>query len=366
MIRLGIIIDNISHKAGTERAVSSLCNGLMRFFPDQYDITIVSIYSKKSQTSFFELHKKIKIEHLEKKSNFRFWNKALFYIGLVKKLRKKNLKNSFDVIIGTTYVHNILLPFVVKNTFTKTIGCEHEVYDYPSKIFQTIRKLIYPKINSVIVLNRTEQQHFSFLKNTYIIPNSLPLISDKKASLTAKKIIAVGRLTHQKGFDLLIDIYDRIYAQAPEWELNIFGDGEDFELLKERINTKKTENHIKLCGSVKNISEHYQKSSIFVLSSRWESFGLVLIEAMNHGLPVVSFDCDGPKNIITNNKNGFLIPRFDKEIFAEKLLLLINDFERRQEMSTEAIVTSKKYEEKNIIPLWNKQIQSIVNSLHSN
>lgn len=361
MIRLGIIIDNISYRAGTERAVSSLCNGLMRFFPNQYEITIISIFSKKNQTSFFELNEKIKFKHLEKNPDFKIWNKVFFYRNLIKSLRKTNSENSFDVLIGTTYVHNILLPFVVKNTQTKTIGCEHEVYGYPPKALQIVRKIVYPKLHSVIVLNKTEQQHFSFLKNTCIIPNSLPFESDKKSSLTDKRIIAVGRLTHQKGFDILIDIYEKIYSQAPEWELNIFGDGEDKDVLQEKITRKGLEKHIKLCGSVKNISENYQKSSIFVLSSRWESFGLVLIEAMNHGLPAVSFDCDGPKNIIEENRNGFLIPRFDQEQFAKKLLLLIDDDKQRQEMGKKAQISSTKYEEKNIMPLWNKQIQSIVN-----
>src|SRR5690606_39663681 len=104
---------------------------------------------------------------------------------------------------------------------------------------------------------------------------------------------------------------------------NNFWDGEDLDMLKEKIKAKMLEKYIKLCGSVKNISENYQKSSIFVLSSRWESFGLVLIEAMNHGLPSISFDCDGPKNIIQDNQNGFLIPRFDKEQLAKKLFLFI-------------------------------------------
>jgi glycosyltransferase involved in cell wall biosynthesis len=262
------------------------------------------------------------------------------------------------MLIGTTYVHNILLPLIVKNTTIRTIGCEHEVYDYPPKLLQTIRKFAYPKLDSVVVLNETEQKKFHFLKNTVIIPNSLPFEKNKCSSLTENKIIAVGRLTYQKGFDMLIDIYEGIYRQAPSWELNIIGDGEDFEILESKIKAKGLEQQIKLCGSVKNISEYYQESSIFVLTSRWESFGIVILEALNHGLPVVSFDCDGPKNIINENESGFLIPQFDQEKFSEKVLLIIKDKEKRKEMGKVAQTTSLKYQEKNIIPLWNKLIQS--------
>ncbi len=363
MIRIGIIIDNIVNKAGTERAVSNLCNGLLKFYPELYEISIISIFSKTKEQPFFELNSKIKILHLEKKNNFKFWNKAFWYKTLVTAIKEINNNASFDVIIGTTYIHNILLPFIVKNTLTKTIGCEHEVYSYPSKPLRGIRKFIYPRLNSLIVLNETEQENFSFLKNTCIIPNSLPFTSAETSSLTEKRIIAVGRLTHQKGFDILIDIFENTHQQAPDWELNIFGEGEDFQLLDSQIKQKQLESHIKLYGSVKNISENYLKSSIFVLSSRWESFGLVVIEAMSHGLPIISFDCDGPKNLIEENKNGFLIPRFDQEDFSKKLLLLINNNEIRQELGKHALATSLKYEEKNIIPLWNRQIQSIIKNL---
>lgn len=360
MIKIGIVIDNMANKAGTERAVSSLCNGLLKFYPELYHITIISIFSNKEQSSFFDLNANIHLIHLEKKNDFKFWNKGFWYINLVKSIRKINKKHSFDVLIGTTYVHNILLPFIIKSTGTKTIGCEHEVYNYPSKPLQIIRRFIYPKLDAVIVLNKTEQNHFSFLNNTYIIPNSLPFESGKKSSLTEKNIIAVGRLAHQKGFDILIDVYEKVYQQAPDWKLIILGDGEDFEVLKDKIKDKKLEQQIHLCGAVKNISESYQKSSIFALSSRWESFGLVVIEAMNHGLPVVSFDCDGPKNIISDTTNGFLITKFDEQEFSEKLLLLINDENKRKRMGGEAIIASISYEEKNIMPLWNKQIQSVL------
>jgi len=360
MIKIGLIIDNITHKAGTERAVSSLVNGLQKFYSD-YSITIISLFSDPIEEPFFELTEKTKIVHLNKKNNFNVLDKIIWYKKLLKDLKELNLQYDFDVIIGTTYVHNILLPFVVKNTNTKTIGCEHEVYGYPSKFIRKIRKKIYPKLNKIIVLNQTEQSKYGFLTNTQIIPNSLPFEASKISSLTDKKIIAVGRLTNQKGFDMLIDAFSIIKSELQGWKLDIFGEGEDFLDLESRIKSRKMEGCIKLHGSTKNISEKYLGSSIFALSSRWESFGLVVIEAMSFGLPVISFDCDGPKNIITDGKNGFLIPKFDIKLFSEKLLSLIQDSELRNKMGNKAVESSIEYQEKNIIPIWNKLIQSILN-----
>jgi glycosyltransferase involved in cell wall biosynthesis len=365
-IKIGIIIDNITANAGTERAIVNLCNGLLKYYPELYQITIISRFSKKEEVPFFELNPKIKIEHLETINNFKFWNKIFLYKILLKLIRGINNKNCFDLIMGTTYVHNNLLPLIVKNTNTRTMGCEHVVYNYPPKLIKVLRKLMYPKLNSVIVLNQMEQKKFYFLNNTSVIPNCLPFEADKKATLKEKNIIAVGRLVHEKGFDMLIDIYENIYKEETNWQLNIFGDGDDFKLLESKIKAKGLEKNINLCGAVKNISECYLQSSIFVLTSRSEGFGLVIIEAMNHGLPIVSFDCDGPKNIFIDNESGFLIPQFDKNKFSEKLLFLIKNKEKREEMGGVARTISFKYRETKIIPLWNKQIQSTVKNLLSN
>ena len=364
--KIEIIIDDIPNGAGTERAVSSFCNGLLKFYPHSYQITIISIFSNKDQHCFFELDSKINIQHLEKRNDFTLWNKFNWYQDLVAKIRKTNCENSFDIMLGTTYIHNILLPLFVNKSNTKTIGCEHVVFDYPPKLWQQIRKIVYPKLNKVIVLNEAEQRKFYFLKNAAVIPNNLPFENNETASLTNKSIISVGRLTYEKGIDMLIDIYENIYREAADWKLNIFGDGQDFELLQSKIQEKGLENYIKLHGSVKNISENYLQNSIFVLTSRSESFGIAIIEAMNHGLPVVSFDCDGPKNIIDNNESGFLIPQFDKKEFSKKLLFLINDEHKRKEMGKTAMAASLRFKEINIIPLWNKQLQLILKDHLSN
>ncbi len=358
--KIAIIIDNISCAGGTERAVTSLCNGLLRFYPEDYQITIISIFSKNGESSFFELNPKIKILHLAKEPGFKLWNKFFWYRRLVIDIHNLSKEKGFDILLGTTYVHNILLPLMVRNIPTKSIGCEHVVYNYPPKMFQALRKWFYPKLNAVVVLNQQEQKNFYFLKNTIVIPNSLPFNNTQKAKLDAKNIITVGRLTHEKGVDILIDIYQKIAPEIPDWTLSIYGVGEDLASLQEQISAQNLEEYIKLKGLSKNISESYLQSSIFVLGSRSESFGIVIIEAMNHGLPVISFDADGPKNIITDNENGFLIQQFDQELFSKKLLSLIKDKEKRNVMGHKAYASSLAYQEEKIIPIWNQQLQALL------
>ena len=358
---IAIIIDNISLKAGTERAITSLANGLENRFPGTCKIYIISLFTRQTDVPFFALHPDIELIHLNHPNRFSLFTKVFWYRTLVKKLKNTISSSAFDVIIGSTYIHNILLPVITKNTKIKTIGCEHEVYGYPSRIIQKIRKKSYPRLNAVVVLNQTEKNHYSFLQNVFIIPNSLPFEAGAVSSLHSKNIIAAGRLTRQKGFDLLISSMDIVVQKHPDWHLTIFGEGEEANALQQQIEDKKLENHIKLGGSVRNISEQYTKSSIFALTSRWESFGLVVIEAMSHGLPVVAFDADGPKNLIHDNENGFLISNFNTKAFADKLLLLIEDNLKRKQISNKALVTAQQYREQNIIPQWKQLIQQLLN-----
>lgn len=360
MINLGILIDDISKSAGTERAVSSLANGLLRYYPGNHKISIISIFNPDLSKTFFELNPRIEIIYLHKKNDFNSLTKFFWYRNLVSDLKNLNSIKHFDVLMGTTYIHNILLGFITKNSKTRSIGCEHEVYNYPPKLIQVIRKWRYPKLDALVVLNEIEKKQYFFSKNIFIIPNSNPIESTEKSDLKKNRIISVGRLTHQKGFDLLIEIAEIIKQKNPNWEFNIFGTGEDEKMLQNKIDVKNLSNIVKLKGLSHSIEQEYLNSSIFLLTSRWESFGLVLIEAMKLGLPVISFECDGPSTIIKDNENGFLIPKFEKELMAEKIIKLIEDKKLREKMGKNSIELSEAYNEKNIMPLWNQLIQSII------
>lgn len=360
MIKIGIIIDDITKSAGTERAVTSLVNGLMKFYPSEYQISILSVFSNSKTPIFFEIDPKVEIIHLNKKNDFNALTKVFWYKALISDLKSLNEKKNYQVLLGTTYIHNILLGFITKNSNTKSIGCEHEVYDYPPKLIQQIRKIMYPKLDQLVVLNETEKQRYTFSKRISIIPNSNPITTEKKADLNSRRIISVGRLTHQKGFDMLIEAAEIIHQKYPEWEFHIFGTGEDQQQLNEEIQTKNLTETVFLRGLTQNIESEYLNSSMFVLTSRWESFGLVLIEAMTLGLPVVSFACDGPKNIVKNQENGYLIPKENVPQLAEGIEKLIENEDLRKKMGENSIVLSESYNEKNIIPLWNQLVQSIL------
>ncbi|WP_169337517.1 glycosyltransferase [Empedobacter brevis] len=360
MKKIAIIIDNISNKAGTERAVSNLTNGLISFYPKAYDITIISIFTNPTETSFYELNSSIKIIHLNKKEGFKLYNKIFWYNSFIKNIKSINNEYLFDVLMGTTYVHNILLPIICKKTSTKMIGCEHVTYHYPSKLIQKIRNYVYKRLDSLVVLSEEEQKFFNKLSNTFVIPNSLPFDSKIKSNQNNKTIIAVGRLTHQKGFSDLIHIFEKIHSVFRDWQLIIFGEGEEYNHLLSIIENKNLTKVIKIHKNVQNISDFYQKSSIFAQTSYTESFGLALLEAMNHGLAVISYENEGAKKLIKPNINGLLVTLFDKDDYEKKLIQLIESKNFRFELANQAIESTSIYKEINIIPLWNKHIHSII------
>ena len=202
------------------------------------------------------------------------------------------------------------------------------------------------RLDCFIVLSEEDKKNWKELDNVTVISNPLPPIEVSQTSTTKnKKVIAVGRYVYQKGFDLLVEAWDIVVRKHTGWHLYIYGRGD-------KNNYKKVDNcHFE--NAVENINDKYAESSIFVLSSRFEGFGMVIIEAMKCGIPAVSFACPcGPKDIITNGKDGFLVENGNTQKLAERICYLIEHDEERKGMGGHAIETAKKYDINEIGKRW--------------
>ena len=167
-----------------------------------------------------------------------------------------------------------------------------------------------------------------------------------------KQILFVGRLAKEKQVPELIEIWSLVEKNHPQWELVIVGDGDEKSLVEHKIKEYRLQ-RVKLIGKTTNVSEYYKDSQIFVFTSAFEGFGLVLIEGLCFGLPEVSFDCPcGPDEIIEDGKNGFIIKDFDKTLFAQKLAELMENEGMREEFSRRSKELSRKYLPENILPQW--------------
>ncbi|MBF7047565.1 glycosyltransferase, partial [Campylobacter volucris] len=198
------------------------------------------------------------------------------------------------------------------------------------------KKMIFNKIDILILLSEKELHTWGFWhKNIKIIPNFLPIIPNKISKVDNNIVLSVGRLTQEKGFLRLIEIWKIIQKNNTynNWKLIIVGSGELKNALKEKIDKNKLNNTIILKPFTKNIYKEYLNASIYAMCSHEEGFGMALAESASYGLPGVAFDINtGPSDIIENKKSGFLIKDGDLQDFANKLCLLMDNKNMRKTM----------------------------------
>lgn len=199
------------------------------------------------------------------------------------------------------------------------------------------------KLDRFVVLSDEDARNWQELSNVEVIPNPLPQLYSQRSTLENKKVVACGRYVYQKGFDILIEAWKKVSSMHPDWQLNIYGKGErePYQRLVDESGLNAT---LHLCEATTDIESKYAESSIFVLSSRFEGFGMVLIEAMNCGVPCVSFACPcGPSDIITDGVDGLLAANGDAEQLAEKICWMIEHEAERKAMGQKAYDASFRY-----------------------
>lgn len=316
-------------------------------------------------------------EQYKYKYPLRIWAK-----WKLNRIYNKELKKSLniikpDIIIGTSFhrassiclvkckAKKIIESHLIKSHSRINDGIKrrtliHLFYKFNLQIYNYIIKR---HCDTIVTLTQGDALEWNEPHKTYIIPNIITQISTETSSCKYFNVIAVGRLTYQKGFDILIKVWKQVNLKYPNWKLNIYGEGELGNDLKQQIKEEGLGNVITIHPPTPNIYQEMQKSSIFVFSSRFEGFGLALIEAMTNGIPCVSFDCPyGPSDIITDGEDGFLVPNGNIQAMADKICYLIENEEVRKEMGRKAHQSAMRYAPENIMPMWEKLFNEIVKS----
>ena len=285
---------------------------------------------------------------------------------------KKRLQSTLndirpDIIISTGTSEKFFLPNIKINSNPQFIREIHFTRNYrllhARNLFEKISakigdfidyKLSINRYNSIVVLTEQDKnENWENNKKIIAIPNPIKSLPYKTSTIENKKVIAAGRLTHQKNFASLIRSWNSVVNNHPDWSLEIYGDGAEYNNLLTLISNLKLEKHVFLKGHSYNILEEMANASIFTLTSTFEGFGLVIVEAMSCGLPVISYNCPcGPKDIISDGTDGFLVPLNDEQCLAEKINLLIENEALRKQMSKAALIKSQKFTAKEVISLW--------------
>ena len=228
------------------------------------------------------------------------------------------------------------------------------------KLIDSVRRF-----DKIVVMTEAEKKNWGLGDKVVCIPNMLVTYPESlpEHTTTHHRVISVGRYAYQKGYDLLIEAWRLIQEKYSDWSLHIYGshDGDmgNFEQLKQMLDDYGILN-VFLHQATNDVYSEYIKSDFYVMSSRFESFGLVLIEAMSCGLPVVSFDClYGPRSIVDDGKTGILVPPTNVNKLAESICYMIEHPDERIRMGQKAREVVTKYKPETIISIWRNFYQSL-------
>lgn len=331
-------IQDISLTGGTERVTINLSN---LFVSKGHRVTIVS-FNRGKEKATYQPVPEVKIVYLSNELypiDGGYVARLHSFYHSVKALKhffKSQIinKNEQNVFISQNFFGNTLLWLAGKSK--DALGCEHFKYDLYSKTVRVLRCFIYSFFKKIIVLTDKDRARFCkhLSQNKVVtIPNMAIAKEDFKLDLNSKTIIAVGRLHSQKGFDMLISAAKEVFEKYPDWHLNIFGEGELKDALQSQIQALDLQRNIFLRGYTDNINREFAKSAFFVLSSRYEGFPMVLVEAMSLGMPSVAFDCpEGPAQLLAEG-GGILVEKEDITKLSEAMIYMIKHPEFRQKCS---------------------------------
>lgn len=365
---------------GVERVLTLKANYFAEHFG--YDITII-LTEGKGKPLFYPLNENIKVINLD--VNFEeLWNSSFIkkvYLYLRKQRRFKKL---------LTAELMRLRPDITVSLLRREINFLNEINDGSKKIGEMhINRANYrnfdereatfikrqfakfwsnslvahlKKLDRLVVLTEKDRQAWIELDNVSVIPDPLPFVPSSLSQLKEKRVVAVARYSYEKGIDLLLQAWAIFEKQEKDWRLDVYGDGDRgaYEKLIDDLGIDRS--RCCLYGRTDHVEEVYCNSSIFVLSSRFEGFGMVIIEAMVCGLPVVAFDCPwGPRSIIQSGKDGILIENGDVKGLAQGLCSLASNNIMLHEMSHKAVENVKRFQIEYIAEEWREIFEGVIN-----
>ncbi|MGL5235724.1 MAG: glycosyltransferase family 4 protein [Empedobacter falsenii] len=375
---------NLKDSAGTERMLNIKANYLADVL--HHDVTIIT-YRQFDDPIFFEFSDKIKFIHFNipdptfQLKGLGYWEKRKQYKNFMQTYRQKVeaflYNNPTDIAISMYFGAEHKFLSLIKDgskklmeyhfhfditPLSKKLKAKWSLRNLRMKMQTKLFQKTLNKYDRIIVLTQQDDEEWSnYFNNVINIPNPIT-ITPIKTDSSIEKVLAVGRFTYQKGFNYLIDAWAIVNNDFPNWKLDIYGSGELKEVLTKQIKQLSLENSINLCDPRKDINQVFSEHSIFALSSRFEGFPLVLIEALSCGLVPVAFECkNGPKQMMGDSLlKDFLVQPFDVTDFAEKLKILMLNKQLRIEMSEVAIKVSQRYQLNHIMQIWENTFKDVL------
>ncbi len=364
-MRISIVISSL-HGGGAERVAAVLANA----WTARHDITLITTGFQTGDDLYLlsDEVKRIRLSHVVKTKSF--FNQIKRFLLL----RKNITATRPDIVVSFQDELNVVVLLTLLGKNIPIIVCERNnpVLKPIRSIYAWLRKLLYPKADLVTVL--TDDMEEDFLKlipsmKTAIAPSPLsPAISktiilDKHQYPDRERILAMGSLTWQKGFDRLITSFASISPRIKNWDLWIWGEGALREQLESQVAGLGLGDRVFLPGHTVTPYDEVVKSSIFVLSSRWEGSPNVLAEAMSLGRACVAFDCkSGPRFLSNNGEGAILVKDGDVEQLAQMMLFLAESEEDRSMLGEKAMKVKERFSLEVVLEIWEEHFKSVIKS----
>lgn len=372
-MKIVYVIDSLAGKGGAERVIINKMEYLISHYG--YDIFIITCYQDEKTLNAYPLSKNIRqiclgipfYSQYKYRYPYRLWVKHSIDCQMEKALTKAVQDINPDILIGVSYFQaNVVTG--IKCRAKKVIEV-HEprpftLSDYglsrgklSSWYMKHYRNWYFRKVEDqadvVVTLTPGDAHEWRRAKKVQIIPNFTVMPIEKISDGQAKRVIAVGRLEWVKGYDRLIDAWKIVSERYPDWHLDMFGSGTMEQDLKDQQKRLGLEEKLTIHPATSKINVEYSNSSLYVGTSHFEGFPLVLLEAMQVGLPCIAFDCPfGPSAVIVDGENGFLVPDGRIEELAEKISLLIGNSALRDSFSKSALKKSKEFAVDKVMKQW--------------
>ncbi len=361
-MKLLYIVPNINNEGGVARILSLKTN----YFITQCGFEVNILTQNNGNTPlFYSFHEDVVFHDMQLKGAA-----PLFAFQYYKALNQNiSLIKPNCILICDNGLKAFLLPFLVRRKIPLLLEIHSSIHvqEHPSShaVFNSLKqnlqyhfkKYAAEKYTKVVFLSNESAQEWNVRKKA-IIPNPLWFAVNSVAPLSSRKVIAVARNTYEKGLDRLLPIWKEVVTLYPSWKLELYcGNYQDLELIARELGIQDS---VVFLDPTDTIQEAYLQAAIYIMTSRYECFPMVLLEAMASGVPCVAYDCPcGPKAIINHGVDGLLVEDGNQDEFIKQLELLMSNETLRLEMGKKAQATSNAYQIENVMPEWQKLIKSL-------
>lgn len=355
-MRVCFLIDDFSAKGGIQRVVPIVANGLSEY----HDVFVLSMYQEHGDGNYqLYINKPSTIIQGQKK----YIQQAFKVVGLLKDYLNNN---KIDILITCS---EMLTPYAYLATRTNKIPFICWCHTDAGQLWlpDLFKKITASTADGIVALTDLNNNYFANKINArhkvYTISNPIDpklFVSDYKYDHNSKRIITVGRICYQKYYEKLVEVASIVFKKHADWHWDTYGDGPDKDKILNLISENNIGNNLHIIGNVDDLYDRYHNYSFLVMTSRFECYPMVLLEAMANKLPMISFDIPGSNDIIENDINGYLINCFDAQEMANKIDELIESEEKRARLSKANKNLLNNHSVDTIVDLWNKVIDEVI------